>query len=65
MGRGSVVGQTIIDSKDVDAISLHRLGRNVGARIAAACSKRGAKFQLEMGGKNPLIVLDDADLRSR
>ncbi|MEL7172451.1 MAG: aldehyde dehydrogenase family protein, partial [Pseudomonadota bacterium] len=33
-----------------------------GRRVAAACVGRGARFQLEMGGKNPLVVLDDADL---
>src|SRR6267378_3119987 len=34
----------------------------VGRRIGEAAFKRGAKFQLEMGGKNPLVVLDDAKL---
>jgi len=33
-----------------------------GQRVAAACVSRMAKFQLEMGGKNPMVVLDDADL---
>ena len=33
-----------------------------GQRVAAACVARMAKFQLEMGGKNPFVVLDDADL---
>lgn len=37
-------------------------GGEVGRRVAADCVARGAKVQLEMGGKNPLIVLDDADL---
>src|SRR6185436_17835714 len=63
MGRGSVVGQTLLDSKDVNAISFTG-SVETGAKIAAACSKRGAKYQLEMGGKNPLIVLDDANLDS-
>jgi len=61
MGRGSVVGQTMLDSPDVAAISFTG-SVDTGARVAAACAKRGAKFQLEMGGKNPLIVLDDANL---
>jgi aldehyde dehydrogenase (NAD+) len=34
----------------------------VGRDIAVACARRGARVQLEMGGKNPLVVLDDADL---
>jgi aldehyde dehydrogenase (NAD+) len=33
-----------------------------GLKLAQACTRRGAKMQLEMGGKNPLVVLDDADL---
>jgi aldehyde dehydrogenase (NAD+) len=61
MGRGSVVGQTMLDSKDVNAISFTG-SVETGARVAQACAARGAKFQLEMGGKNPLIVLDDANL---
>jgi aldehyde dehydrogenase (NAD+) len=61
MGRGSVVGQTMLDSKDVNAVSFTG-SVETGARVAMACAKRGAKFQLEMGGKNPLVVLDDASL---
>jgi acyl-CoA reductase-like NAD-dependent aldehyde dehydrogenase len=34
-----------------------------GRKVATACAERMRKFQLEMGGKNPLIVLDDADLK--
>jgi aldehyde dehydrogenase (NAD+) len=63
MGRGSIVGQTLLDSKDVNAISFTG-SVETGAKIAAACSKRGAKYQLEMGGKNPLVVLNDANLDS-
>ena len=33
-----------------------------GGKVALACARRGAKFQLEMGGKNPLVVLEDANL---
>ncbi len=61
MGRGSVVGQTMLDSKDVNAISFTG-SVETGAKVAMACAARGAKFQLEMGGKNPLVVLDDANL---
>jgi alpha-ketoglutaric semialdehyde dehydrogenase len=61
MGRGSVVGQTMLESKDVKAISFTG-SVETGAKVAMACAARGAKFQLEMGGKNPLVVLDDANL---
>jgi alpha-ketoglutaric semialdehyde dehydrogenase len=61
MGRGSIVGQTMLDSPGVNAISFTG-SVETGAKVAMACSRRGAKYQLEMGGKNPLVVLDDADL---
>jgi aldehyde dehydrogenase (NAD+) len=62
MGRGSVVGEAIINSPDVAAISFTG-SVDTGKRIAAACGAGMKKFQLEMGGKNPLVVLDDADLK--
>jgi alpha-ketoglutaric semialdehyde dehydrogenase len=61
MGRGSVVGQTLLDSRDVNAISFTG-SVETGAKVAMACATRGAKFQLEMGGKNPLVVMDDANI---
>jgi len=61
MGKGSQVGQAILDSRAVAAVSFTG-SVQTGSLVAAACSARGAKFQLEMGGKNPLLVLDDADL---
>ena len=61
MGRGSVVGQVMLESHDVNAISFTG-SVETGAKVALACSARGAKYQLEMGGKNPLIILDDANL---
>lgn len=64
MGKGSVVGQAMIDSPDVAAISFTG-SVQTGRRIAAQCvaSAPMKKIQLEMGGKNPLVVLDDADLK--
>ncbi|MFD1251331.1 Aldehyde dehydrogenase, thermostable [Devosia equisanguinis] len=62
MGKGSVVGQTMLDSPDVAAISFTG-SVGTGKRVAEASIKVGRKFQLEMGGKNPTIVLDDADLK--
>ncbi|MEM9331458.1 MAG: aldehyde dehydrogenase family protein, partial [Pseudomonadota bacterium] len=61
VGSGAVVGQELVENADVDAISFTG-SQQTGHRIAQACISRMAKFQLEMGGKNPLIVLDDADL---
>jgi len=62
MGRGSEVGQALLDDPRVDAISFTG-SVATGRRIASACVARMAKFQLEMGGKNPMVVLDDADLQ--
>jgi aldehyde dehydrogenase (NAD+) len=61
MGRGSVVGEALLESPDVAAISFTG-SVDTGKHVAARCAERLARFQLEMGGKNPLIVLDDADL---
>jgi alpha-ketoglutaric semialdehyde dehydrogenase len=61
MGKGSVVGQAMLDSSDIDAITFTG-SVATGRRVAAASVEKMRKFQLEMGGKNPLVVLDDADL---
>jgi acyl-CoA reductase-like NAD-dependent aldehyde dehydrogenase len=63
MGKGSVVGQAILDSPDVNAISFTG-SVDTGKRVAKASAEHLRKFQLEMGGKNPLVVLDDADLKT-
>ncbi len=60
LGRGEV-GQAIVDHADVDLISFTG-SQGVGARVAAGAVARQARIQLEMGGKNPLVVLADADL---
>jgi len=61
MGRGSVVGQTILDSADVQAVTFTG-STGTGKRVAAASIEHNRRFQLEMGGRNPVVVLDDADL---
>ena len=61
MGRGSAVGDTIIGSPAVDGISFTG-SVATGRGIARKAVERMARLQLEMGGKNPLVVLDDADL---
>lgn len=64
VGSGSVVGQTLLEHPDVAAISFTG-SVGTGRKIAQACvlSNPMKKFQLEMGGKNPLVVLDDADVK--
>jgi len=61
MGAGRVVGEAIVGDKRVDGISFTG-SVGVGRSIATQCVARGAKVQLEMGGKNPQVILDDADL---
>jgi len=61
MGSGSRVGATIVNHPKVHAISFTG-SVSTGRGVASAAVARMAKVQLEMGGKNPLIVLDDADL---
>jgi aldehyde dehydrogenase (NAD+) len=63
MGRGSVVGEALIHHPGIDAISFTG-SQGVGSRIAQAGAASLKKFQLEMGGKNPQVVLDDADLKT-
>lgn len=61
MGSGRVVGDAIVNSPKVDGISFTG-SVGVGRQIAISCVSRQAKVQLEMGGKNPQVILDDADL---
>lgn len=60
-GRGSVVGTEIVEHPYIKAISF--TGSNqVGNQIQQKATAKGKKVQMELGGKNPLIVLADADL---
>jgi acyl-CoA reductase-like NAD-dependent aldehyde dehydrogenase len=61
MGKGSVAGEAILESPDINAISFTG-SVATGKRVAQASVAHMRKFQLEMGGKNPMVVLDDADL---
>jgi len=61
MGRGSVIGDSLSTDLGIDAVSFTG-SQAVGRRVAQNCAARLAKVQLEMGGKNPQVVLDDADL---
>lgn len=61
MGRGSVVGNAMVNDPDIAAITFTG-SVATGRGVLEAATRRGAKVQLEMGGKNPLVVLADADL---
>ncbi|MBM7061545.1 aldehyde dehydrogenase family protein [Pseudomonas sp. UL073] len=63
MGRGSLIGEALVKHPGIAAVSFTG-SVGVGRRIAEQCVTRGAKVQLEMGGKNPQVILDDADLNS-
>lgn len=60
-GRGSEIGPVMIDHPKVAAISFTG-SVQTGRSVAQACAVNFKKVQLEMGGKNPMVVLDDADL---
>jgi len=60
-GRGSVVGEALVNHPDVGAISFTG-SVDVGNRMAETCGRLRKKLQLEMGGKNPMVVMDDADM---
>ena len=63
MGKGSQVGETIVNDDRVNALSFTG-SVDTGREIAKKAVGRMTKFQLEMGGKNPLVILDDADLET-
>ena len=60
IGEGDV-GRAIVGHPGIDGISFTG-SQTVGASVAEGAVKRQARVQLEMGGKNPLVVLDDADI---
>jgi acyl-CoA reductase-like NAD-dependent aldehyde dehydrogenase len=61
MGSGTSVGNALVTHPKVDGISFTG-SVEVGRQIAVQCAQQMKKVQLEMGGKNPLVILDDADL---
>ncbi|MBE9397635.1 aldehyde dehydrogenase family protein [Pontibacterium sp. N1Y112] len=61
MGPGSQVGDVMINSRDINALTFTG-SLETGRKVAAATAVNLVKCQLEMGSKNALIVLDDADL---
>ncbi|MDH5225622.1 MAG: aldehyde dehydrogenase family protein [Actinomycetota bacterium] len=61
VGPGRVIGERLLHDPRVSGVTFTG-SQVVGARVAGALAARFGKYQLEMGGKNPLVVLDDADL---
>jgi aldehyde dehydrogenase (NAD+) len=61
-GKGSVVGNALVNHPHIDGVSFTG-SVEVGRAIAVQCAQQMKKVQLEMGGKNPLVILDDADLK--
>jgi aldehyde dehydrogenase (NAD+) len=61
VGSGSVVGEAMVHSSALRAISF--TGSNeIGGALYAKAAQRGAKVTCEMGGKNAVIVMADADI---
>jgi alpha-ketoglutaric semialdehyde dehydrogenase len=60
-GFGEEAGAPLVSSEEVSVVSFTG-STAVGRRIAAEAGARLAKISLELGGKNPLVVCDDADL---
>jgi len=61
IGSGSTVGDEIVSHPAVRAISFTG-STEIGLKMYADVAKRGIPFQAEMGGKNPVVVLEDCDL---
>ncbi len=60
-GFGETAGEPIVRHPGVDAISF--TGSNaVGERLAVLCAERHKPFTMETGGKNPVMIMDDADI---
>lgn len=61
LGDGAVTGDALIRHGDVRAVSFTGSAA-IGARVAAVCAERNIRYQTEMGGKNVVIIMPDADL---
>lgn len=60
-GAGATVGAAILEAPEVRAVSFTGSGA-VGARVATTAASRNIRYQTEMGGKNVVIVMPDADI---
>jgi len=63
VGSGSTVGDELTTHEDVDAVSFTG-STETGTHITETVASRGVPVQAEMGGKNPLVVLPDADIEA-
>lgn len=61
MGSGATVGDTLVQSAEIDALTFTG-SLETGRRVAVATASNLVRCQLEMGSKNALVVMDDADL---
>jgi aldehyde dehydrogenase (NAD+) len=61
LGDGAITGDALIRHDDVKAVSFTGSAA-IGARVAAVCAERNIRYQTEMGGKNVVIIMPDADL---
>ncbi len=61
LGRGRDIGDTLTGSAGLNAVTFTG-SEGTGRRVLDRASAAGIRAQLEMGGKNPLVVLDDADI---
>jgi aldehyde dehydrogenase (NAD+) len=60
-GAGGEVGDPLLNHKDIDGVSFTG-STAVGKGIGKICGEKLRPHSLEMGGKNPIIIMDDADL---
>ena len=60
-GGGSEVGDPLVHHPDVRVVSFTG-STSVGKAIGVECAKQNKRFHLEMGGKNAILIMDDADL---
>jgi len=61
LGKGSEIGEEIANHAAVKAVSFTG-STEIGIKLYGQCANRGAKVQCEMGGKNPVVVMDDCDM---
>ncbi|MCA0172186.1 aldehyde dehydrogenase family protein [Bacillus sp. RAR_GA_16] len=62
-GAGDPVGETLVAHPEVDKVSFTG-GSETGKRINQQCAKDLKRVSLELGGKSPLVILEDADIES-